>query len=244
MQQVLEFQAQRVFCVLLKLWMRRLCCGGVVTAGFMRPDAFFFLKYPLALILIRQAKNYCKREIEKRGCAAKEPAGAIKPVALQTGRVLDVWSLLSAWWATGPSHDILSQGPKSLAEGPCREIFTLWQHCFHATQRKQKTRFSWFVLSQSDSAGLSAHLHTLFDFMTCRYTACVTFYSMFATCWIKSFQLLEMDMERIYNLLPHHIWSEWRAYVHLSGLDYYTGRFVLDPLNSGELAEKREQLQT
>lgn len=55
----------------------------------------FFL-YPLALILISQAKNYCKREIEKRGRAAKGPVGAIKPVALQTGRILDVWSLLSA----------------------------------------------------------------------------------------------------------------------------------------------------
>lgn len=72
--------------------MRRLCCGGVVTAGFMWPDVmpFFFL------IPFGQAKNYCKREIEKRGRAAKGPAGAIKPVALQTGRVLDVWSLLSA----------------------------------------------------------------------------------------------------------------------------------------------------
>lgn len=123
-----------------------------------------------------------------------------------------------------------------------------FSHCgstvFTLHRENRRPAFPGFVLSQSDSAGLSAHLHTLFDFMTCRYTACVTFYSMFATCWIKSFQLLEMDMERIYNLLPHHIWSEWRAYVHLSGLDYYTGRFVLDPLNSGELAEKREQLQT
>lgn len=43
--------------------------------------------------------------------------------------------------------------------------------------------------------------------------------------------------------LIHHIWSEWKAYVHLSGLDSHMDRFVLDPLNSGELAEKLEQLQ-
>lgn len=141
--------------------------------------AFFFL-YPLALILIRQAKNYCKREIEKRGRATKGPVGAIKPVALQTGRVLDMWSLLPVRWATGPSHDILSRGPKSLAEVPCREIFTLWQHCFHATQRKQKTRSSRFVLSQSDSAGLSAH--TICTLYLISWLAAIRHMSDFTLC--------------------------------------------------------------
>lgn len=71
----------------------------------------------------------------------------------------------------------------------------------------------------------------------------VIFYSMFATCWVKSANWWKWIWNgSILTLLRHHIWSEWKAYVHLSGLDSHMDKFVLDPLNSGELAEKLEQL--
>lgn len=231
MQQVLELQAQKVFCVLSKLWMRLLCCGGVVTAGFTWPDVMPFFYTLWLLFWLNGQRITVNGKLRSEGVQLK-----------------GLWVQLNLWpcrqdasWMCGACYleDELQGHPMTSFHGAQNP----WQ-------RPPAERFSHcgstvFTLHRENRRHIfpSLFYHNLIApaYPLTQFAHFIWFHDsqLYGICHILQYVCHLIWNGSTLNLLQHHIWSEWKAYVHLSGLDSHMDRFVSDPLNSGKRRETR-----